>query len=34
MTTLQERGVMKYTIVVAEIADSTATLQYLAPYTE
>ncbi|KAL6491901.1 hypothetical protein OROGR_033979 [Orobanche gracilis] len=28
-----ERGAMKYTIVVAEMADSPATLQYLAPYT-
>ncbi|KAM3324248.1 hypothetical protein P3S67_005399 [Capsicum chacoense] len=33
VTTLQERGVMEYTIVVAETADSPATLQYLAPYT-
>jgi F-type H+-transporting ATPase subunit alpha len=33
VTTLQERGAMKYTIVVAENADSPATLQYLAPYT-
>ncbi|KAK7395591.1 hypothetical protein VNO78_16154 [Psophocarpus tetragonolobus] len=32
VTTLQERGAMEYTIVVAEIADSPATLQYLAPY--
>ncbi|PHT34257.1 ATP synthase subunit alpha, chloroplastic [Capsicum baccatum] len=31
--TLQERGAMEYTIVVAEMADSPATLQYLAPYT-
>uniref|UniRef100_A0A2K1Y5M6 ATP synthase subunit alpha, mitochondrial n=1 Tax=Populus trichocarpa TaxID=3694 RepID=A0A2K1Y5M6_POPTR len=30
---LQERGAMEYTIVVAETADSPATLQYLAPYT-
>nr|YP_009176175.1 ATP synthase CF1 alpha subunit [Juniperus cedrus]ALI30951.1 ATP synthase CF1 alpha subunit [Juniperus cedrus] len=29
----QERGAMEYTIVVAETADSPATLQYLAPYT-
>ncbi|KAK6767960.1 hypothetical protein RDI58_014293 [Solanum bulbocastanum] len=28
-----ERGAMEYTIVVAETADSPATLQYLAPYT-
>ncbi|XVF82770.1 hypothetical protein PTKIN_Ptkin16aG0076100 [Pterospermum kingtungense] len=34
VTTFQERGVMEYTIVVAEIADSPATLQYLALYTE
>ncbi|KAL6492038.1 hypothetical protein OROGR_033829 [Orobanche gracilis] len=33
ITNLQERGAMKYTIVVAEMADSPATLQYLAPYT-
>ncbi|KAM5546373.1 ATP synthase subunit alpha, chloroplastic [Rosa sericea] len=33
VTTLQERGAMEYTIVVAEAADSPATLQYLAPYT-
>ena len=33
VTTLQERGAMKYTIVVAENADAPATLQYLAPYT-
>ncbi|KAF3640769.1 ATP synthase subunit alpha, chloroplastic [Capsicum annuum] len=32
VTTLQERGAMEYTIVVAEMADSPATLQYLAPY--
>ncbi|KAB5514168.1 hypothetical protein DKX38_028074 [Salix brachista] len=30
---LQEKGTMEYTIVVAETADSPATLQYLAPYT-
>uniref|UniRef100_A0A6N2NCU2 ATP synthase subunit alpha n=1 Tax=Salix viminalis TaxID=40686 RepID=A0A6N2NCU2_SALVM len=30
---LQEKGAMEYTIVVAETADSPATLQYLAPYT-
>ncbi|KAL6497210.1 hypothetical protein OROGR_029139 [Orobanche gracilis] len=34
ITNLQERGAMEYTIVVAEMADSPATLQYLAPYTE
>ncbi|MCE5165977.1 hypothetical protein HAX54_013622 [Datura stramonium] len=34
VTTLQERGAMEYTIVVAKSADSPATLQYLAPYTE
>ncbi|XP_019229440.1 PREDICTED: ATP synthase subunit alpha, chloroplastic-like [Nicotiana attenuata] len=33
VTTLQERGAIEYTIVVAETADSPATLQYLAPYT-
>ncbi|KAJ4825616.1 hypothetical protein Tsubulata_039187 [Turnera subulata] len=33
VTTLREKGAMKYTIVVAEMADSPATLQYLAPYT-
>jgi len=33
VTTLQERGAMKYSIVVAENADAPATLQYLAPYT-
>ncbi|KAM3398285.1 hypothetical protein P3S68_001800 [Capsicum galapagoense] len=32
VTTLQERGAMEYTIVVAETVDSPATLQYLAPY--
>jgi F-type H+-transporting ATPase subunit alpha len=31
--TLEERGAMSYTIIVAENADSPATLQYLAPYT-
>nr|YP_010933363.1 CF1 alpha subunit of ATP synthase [Streptosarcina arenaria]WKT08814.1 CF1 alpha subunit of ATP synthase [Streptosarcina arenaria] len=30
---LEERGAMEYTIVVAETANSPATLQYLAPYT-
>ncbi|YP_247584.1 ATP synthase CF1 alpha subunit (chloroplast) [Cucumis sativus] len=33
VSTLQERGAMEYTIIVAETADSPATLQYLAPYT-
>jgi len=33
VNTLEERGAMDYTIVVAENADSPATLQYLAPYT-
>nr|YP_010361577.1 CF1 subunit alpha [Hypericum hookerianum]UNQ87137.1 CF1 subunit alpha [Hypericum hookerianum] len=33
VTTLQEKGAMKYTTVVAEMAASPATLQYLAPYT-
>nr|AEX98405.1 ATP synthase CF1 alpha subunit [Ginkgo biloba]AEX98823.1 ATP synthase CF1 alpha subunit [Ginkgo biloba] len=33
VNTSQERGAMEYTIVVAETADSPATLQYLAPYT-
>ena len=33
VTTLQERGALEYTIVVAAPADSPATLQYLAPYT-
>ncbi|KAI3872875.1 hypothetical protein MKX03_029917, partial [Papaver bracteatum] len=33
VTTFQEWGAMDYTIVVAEMADSPATLQYLAPYT-
>ena len=33
VNTLEQRGAMKYTIVVAENADSSATLQYLAPYT-
>jgi F-type H+/Na+-transporting ATPase subunit alpha len=34
VTTFQEEGAMEYTIVVAEMADSPATLQYLTPYTE
>nr|NP_041928.1 ATP synthase CF1 alpha subunit [Euglena gracilis]P30392.1 RecName: Full=ATP synthase subunit alpha, chloroplastic; AltName: Full=ATP synthase F1 sector subunit alpha; AltName: Full=F-ATPase subunit alpha [Euglena gracilis]AKL82382.1 ATPase alpha subunit [Euglena gracilis var. bacillaris]CAA50115.1 ATP synthase, CFI-alpha subunit [Euglena gracilis]CAA77932.1 ATP synthase CF1 subunit alpha [Euglena gracilis] len=33
VTTLEKRGAMEYTIIVAENADSSATLQYLAPYT-
>lgn len=33
VTTLQEKGAMKYTTIVAEMAASPATLQYLAPYT-
>ena len=33
VTTLQERGALDYTIIVAAPADSPATLQYLAPYT-
>jgi len=33
VTTFQEQGAMEYTIVVAEMADSPATLQYLASYT-
>uniref|UniRef100_UPI00315DAB1E ATP synthase CF1 alpha subunit n=1 Tax=Pyrola atropurpurea TaxID=642525 RepID=UPI00315DAB1E len=33
VTTFQEKGAMEYTIVVAEMADSPAALQYLAPYT-
>lgn len=33
VTTLQERGAMEYTIIVAATADTPATLQYLAPYT-
>ncbi|RYX99860.1 MAG: F0F1 ATP synthase subunit alpha [Cyanobacteriota bacterium] len=33
LTTLQDRGAMDYTIIVAATADSPATLQYLAPYT-
>ena len=33
VTNLEERGAMSYTIVVAVNADSSATLQYLAPYT-
>ncbi|VAI04842.1 unnamed protein product [Triticum turgidum subsp. durum] len=33
VTTFHEEGAMEYTIVVAEMADSPTTLQYLAPYT-
>lgn len=33
VTTFQEKRAMEYTIVVAEMADSPAALQYLAPYT-
>ena len=33
VNTLQERGAMDYTIIVAATADSPATLQYLSPYT-
>jgi F-type H+-transporting ATPase subunit alpha len=33
VNTLESRGAMAYTIIVAENADSPATLQYLAPYT-
>jgi F-type H+-transporting ATPase subunit alpha len=33
VSTLEQRGAMAYTIIVAENADSPATLQYLAPYT-
>jgi F-type H+-transporting ATPase subunit alpha len=33
VNTLEERGAMAYSIVVAENADAPATLQYLAPYT-
>ena len=33
VTTLQERGAMDYTIIVAATADTPATLQYLSPYT-
>ena len=33
VTNFHEEGAMEYTIVVAEMADSPATLQYLAPYT-
>ncbi|KAI5386433.1 hypothetical protein KIW84_072821 [Lathyrus oleraceus] len=33
VTTLHERGTVEYTIIVAETANSSAILQYLAPYT-
>lgn len=33
VSTFEERGALEYTIVVAETANSPATLQYLAPYT-
>lgn len=33
VNTLQERGALDYTVIVAAPADSPATLQYLAPYT-
>jgi len=33
LTTLEEGNALDYTIIVAENADSSATLQYLAPYT-
>nr|UEN67774.1 ATP synthase CF1 alpha subunit [Ulva californica] len=33
VNSLEERGCMDYTIIVAATADSPATLQYLAPYT-
>ncbi|KAF6172808.1 hypothetical protein GIB67_034660 [Kingdonia uniflora] len=33
VTTFQERGAMEYTIVIAEVAEAPARLQYLAPYT-
>jgi len=33
VTTLDEGGALKYTIIVAANADASATLQYLAPYT-
>ena len=33
VTTLQERGALDYTIIVAAPADTPATLQYLSPYT-
>nr|YP_010933316.1 CF1 alpha subunit of ATP synthase [Streptofilum capillatum]WKT08513.1 CF1 alpha subunit of ATP synthase [Streptofilum capillatum]WKT08612.1 CF1 alpha subunit of ATP synthase [Streptofilum sp. BC4-VF8pt]WKT08711.1 CF1 alpha subunit of ATP synthase [Streptofilum sp. ZNP2-VF4pt] len=33
VNTLEEKGALEYTIIVAENANSPATLQYLAPYT-
>jgi F-type H+-transporting ATPase subunit alpha len=33
VNTFEERGALDYTIIVAETANSSATLQYLAPYT-
>jgi len=33
VTTLEERGALAYTIIVAANADDPATLQYIAPYT-
>lgn len=33
VNTFEERGAMEYTVIVAETANSPATLQYLAPYT-
>nr|YP_009668213.1 ATP synthase CF1 alpha subunit [Bazzania praerupta]QCW58989.1 ATP synthase CF1 alpha subunit [Bazzania praerupta] len=33
VNTFEERGALEYTIIVAEAANSPATLQYLAPYT-
>jgi F-type H+-transporting ATPase subunit alpha len=33
VNTLQEKGALEYTIIVAATANSPATLQYLAPYT-
>nr|QWW92261.1 ATP synthase CF1 alpha subunit [Rhaphidolejeunea foliicola] len=33
VNTFEERGALDYTIIVAETANSPATLQYLAPYT-
>ena len=33
VNTFEERGAMDYTVIVAETADASATLQYLAPYT-
>lgn len=33
VSTLEKKGALVYTVIVAENADSPATLQYLAPYT-